>query len=233
MTVPELSVVIPARDEEGNVAALLDELGAALAGLEFEAIVVDDGSRDGTRARLDEAAARFSWLRVLAHQRPRGISAAMKTAIDASSAPWVSTLDADLQNDPRDLPRLLELARREGCDLVQGRRARRRDGPLRRFESAVGRAARRVLLGDPTADTGCSTRVMTARLARALPLESRGMHRFIPAYASLSGMRVVETPVEHRPRRSGASKILPFVRGVAGLVGCFQVRRLARRRPRP
>jgi dolichol-phosphate mannosyltransferase len=225
----ELAVVIPARDEEDNVGPLLDELGAALAGIDFEAIVVDDGSKDATRARLEGAARSRPWVRVLAHERSLGISAALRTGILASTASFVATLDADLQNDPSDLPGLLALARRGEADLVQGHRTSRRDGLVRRVESAIGRAARRVLLGDPTADTGCATRVMTARLARTLPLDTPGMHRFIPAYARLAGMRVVEVAVNHRLRRSGSSKILPLVRGVSGLAGCLALRRLAKR----
>jgi dolichol-phosphate mannosyltransferase len=225
----ELAVVVPARDEEENVQPLVDEIADALAGLSFEVLVVDDGSRDATRARLTEAAVGRPWLRVLSHAAPRGVSAALSTGIAASTAPFVATLDADLQNDPSDLPPMLERARRGEAELVQGLRGVRRDGLHRRLESAVGRATRRVLLGDPTRDTGCATRVMTARLARSLPLELAGMHRFIPAWARIAGFTVVEVPVHHRPRRAGVSKVRPFTRGVSGLLDCLALAWMKRR----
>jgi glycosyltransferase involved in cell wall biosynthesis len=222
----ELAVVVPARDEEENVEPLLEEIAHALgaAGIAFEVLIVDDGSHDATRARLEEAARSRAWLRVLSHVEPRGLSAALFTGIAASSAPYVATLDADLQNDPADLPPMLERARRGEAGLVQGFRAGRRDGLHRRLESAVGRAARRLILGDATRDTGCTTRVMTASLARRLPLELAGMHRFIPAYARMAGFTVVEVPVNHRPRRAGVSKVRPFARGLAGLADCLALR---------
>jgi glycosyltransferase involved in cell wall biosynthesis len=227
---PELSVVIPARDEEENVGPLVDELERALGAIPFEAVVVDDGSRDATRARLLGEAARRPWLRVVSHDAPRGITAAFATGLAASSAPFVATLDADLQNDPADLPPMLARLRRGEAELVQGFRAGRRDALHRRLEAAVGRAVRRLLLGDPTKDTGCSTRVMTRALAESLPLDRDGMHRFVPACARLAGMRVVETPVNHRPRRAGRSKVAPFVRAASGLAGCLALRRMRARR---
>ena len=170
-------------------------------------------------------------LRVLRHDRARGQSAALRAGIDAAAAPLLATLDADLQNDPADLPAMVTLLREQRADLVQGdRTAHRRDHAGRRAASAIGRLCRRVLLHDPVRDTGCATRVMRTELARRLPLDRDGMHRFIPACVAALGGRVVETPVNHRPRHAGRTKYGTGIlkRGLPGLRGCFFVRRLQR-----
>ncbi len=229
-----LSIVVPAQDEEDNVGPLVLEIEREVigAGLSCEVIVVDDGSRDGTYQRLLELCREHPALRVRRHAVPLGQSAAMRTGIRAATGALVATLDADLQNDPADLPRMVALLERTGAGLVQGdRSANRRDNLVRRLGSRVGRVARRVLLGDRVRDTGCSARVMTREVAQELPLQFKGMHRFIPAYAGLLGVSVRELAVTHRPRRAGRTKYgLGIVnRGWSGLCDCFAMRWMASR----
>jgi len=230
----DLTIVIPALDEQDNVGPLVEQVEAAVrgTGIEAQLIIVDDGSSDATPARLAELAATRPWLTVLRRQRPGGQSAAMAAGIAAADAPYLATLDADLQNDPADLVPMLERVRAGEADLVQGdRSADRQDNTIRRLGSVVGRKARRWVLGDPVRDTGCSARVMRTDLALRLPLQFKGMHRFIPACTRMLGGRVVEMPVRHRPRTAGASKygLGLLSRGPAGLCDLFAVAWMARR----
>lgn len=232
---PELSIVVPALDEAQNVAALVEQVDDAIhaaAGIDAELIVVDDGSIDGTDRALLGLAASRPWLRVLRRSTPQGQSAALAAGIAAARGRFVAMLDADLQNDPADLPVMLAILKEHDADLVQGDRSRnRRDSWLRRRASWVGRAARWLILRDPTRDTGCSARILRIDLARQLPLQYKGMHRFIPACARLLGARIVEHPVGHRPRRVGLTKygVGILSRGVAGLIDCFAVRWIGKR----
>ena len=232
---PDLSIVVPALNEEENIPSLVREIEdtAKEANFDVELIVVDDGSDDKTLEVLSGLETRHVRLCVLHHDRPMGQSAAMLDGIHAARAPYVATLDADLQNDPADLVRLLDLVRGGEADMVQGdRTANRRDNLARRFSSWVGRTARRVILGDAIRDTGFSARVVRAEFARQFPLQFRGMHRFLPIYARMLGAKVVEAPVNHRPRRAGVTKYGMLNRGLAGLVDCFAVRWM-RKRIRP
>lgn len=231
---PELSVVVPALNEAENVRPLVEEIERAVrgAGIDAELIVVDDGSSDGTDRRLLELAATRPWLRVLRRPKPQGQSAAMAAGIMVARGRYVATMDADLQNDPADLPRMLALLKERGADFVQGDRSRdRRDSWMRRRASWVGRSARKLILRDPVRDTGCSARVLRADIARRLPLQYRGMHRFFPAYAQRLGATVIEFPVAHRPREAGQTKygVGVLSRGLAGLADCFAVRWMGRR----
>ena len=230
----ELSIVVPARNEADCIDPLVKEIERViLPTVSAELIVVDDGSTDGTAERLLAAAGGRPWLRVLRFDTGRGQSAALAAGIAAARGQYLAMLDADLQNDPADLPHMLRRLKEEGADLVQGdRSAVRRDSWARRFGAALGHGARRLLLGDRVRDTGCSARVMRRDLARRLPLEYRGMHRFIPTCCAQMGARVLEQPVSHRPRTAGTSKygIGVFSRGLVGLIDCFAVRWMARRR---
>ena len=232
-TVYDLSVVAPAHNEAGNLAPLLAQIREAFrsTGLRVQVLLVDDGSTDATADELDALARRDPDLRVLRQKPARGQSAALGHGIAAATAPLIATLDADLQNDPADLPAMLALLRDRRADLVQGdRTAGRRDHAGRRAASAIGRLFRRMLLNDSVRDTGCATRVLRADLARRLPLDHDGMHRFIPACTAALGGYVVETRVNHRPRHAGQTKYGTgiFKRGLPGLRGCFFVRRLQR-----
>jgi glycosyltransferase involved in cell wall biosynthesis len=235
---PLLSIVIPALNEQDNVAPLVEQVREAIVdrGIDAELIIVDDGSTDDTPRRLAELGKQYAWLRVLRRDRAMGQSAAMHAGIAAARGAYIGMLDADLQNDPADLPAMLDILVRDEADMVQGdRSANRNDAPIRRVGSWVGRTARRLLLGDNIRDTGCTARVVRADIAKRFPLQYRGMHRFLPAYAKLLGARVVERPVNHRPRHSGEAKygLGILSRGPAGLIDCFAVRWMAKRYRNP
>jgi dolichol-phosphate mannosyltransferase len=230
---PELSVVIPARDEAENLPALVAEIGEKLAGIRIEAIVVDDGSNDGTPELLAQLTKEHPWLVALRHETSLGQSAALASGFRAARGAAIATLDGDRQNDPGDLPALWAIVRGGEADLAQGFRAARRDPFPRLAAAAAARQVRRFLLGDTTRDIGCATRVMTADLARRLPLDFRGMHRFLPILARMLGARVVELPVAHRARPAGRSHYGVLDRGVSGLFDCLAVRWMLRRHHPP
>ncbi len=231
---PRLSIVVPALDEAANLRPLVEQIDHAVLreGILAELIVVDDGSSDDTPAVLAALMRSYPWVRGLRHDRTLGQSRAMHDGIQAARGQYVATLDADLQNDPADLPRMLQLIETDHADMVQGDRSRnRRDNAVRRCTSWIGRSARRALLGDTVRDTGCSARVMKAEHAKRMPLTFRGMHRFMPVYAKMLGARVIETPVNHRPRMAGSTKygLGVFSRAWPGLVDCLAVRWMLKR----
>jgi dolichol-phosphate mannosyltransferase len=227
----DLSVVIPARNEAGNLEPLLAEIRSVLEGrLAYEVIVVDDGSSDETTRCLGRPA--DTRLRVLRHPRPLGQSAALTTGVRAARAPWVVTLDGDGQNDPADIPRLLavrdSLSSPPDLRLVGGRRSRRRDGPIRRISSRVANAFRAGVLHDGTADTGCGLKLFPRETFLSLPAFDH-MHRFLPALVRRGGGQVAFVDVRHRPRRYGRSKYGIRDRLWAGIVDTFGVLWLTRR----
>ena len=227
----ELSIIAPAHNEQENIARLVAEVEAALAGRgSFELIIIDDGSTDGTGQRVREQMVGRSWLRAARMLetppgRGNGQSAAFHTGIRQARGELIALIDADCQNDPADLPAMLNLLRETGAGMVQGdRSARRADNLRRKFSSWVGRTFRRVFLGDMIRDTGCSLRIFTRELGLRLPLQYRGMHRFIPFYARSLGYAVVEMPVNHRPRTAGVAKYGMWNRALPGLHDLFAVR---------
>ncbi len=239
-TEPLLTLIAPARDEVENLPALVEEVSRVMgqAAVSWEFIVIDDGSTDGSRARLVELTEHTPQLRVLAldHQGrgvAHGQSAAFMAGFRAARGELIALLDADLQNDPADLLAMLEAMDRSRADLVQGDRMHdRRDTFVRKISSRVGRGFRRVLLGDTIRDTGCSLRIMTREVALALPLQFKGMHRFIPITARQLGYTVIEVPVKHRPRTAGHAKYGIWNRALPGLIDCFAVRWMRSRRSR-
>lgn len=200
MNIPDFSVVIPLYNEEDNVAILQREIGEALAGRNYELILVDDGSSDATVARID----RRPEVRVLEFEKNAGQSAAMIAGISAVRGSVIVLLDGDLQNDPKDIPRLLEEISR-GADLVCGYRAKRRDTVVKKITSRVANFVRSRFVGDGVRDTGCTLKAMRRECALAL-VPFKGVHRFIPALVKNAGYRIVEIPVNHRARQYGVSK---------------------------
>jgi glycosyltransferase involved in cell wall biosynthesis len=211
------------RDEQDSLEARHRELDAALSGQRggLELIFVDDGSRDETRARLRALAAKDPRVRVLVLDRNHGQSAALDAGFRAARGAILVTLDADGQNDPADIPKLLE--RLEDVDVVNGVRVDRRDAFLRRASSRVANAVRNRVTHETITDVGCSLRAMRAEPVRRVKLW-RGAHRFLPTLLRLEGARVVEMPVSHRPRRHGHSKYGIANRLFAGIVDVVAVR---------
>ena len=203
---PDLSIVIPLRDEELNVEPLYEELARVLAtlGRSYELILVDDGSLDGTFGKLAAVQRSDARVRVVRFSRNFGQTAAFAAGFAMARAPFIVTSDGDLQNDPADIPRLLELARTH--DIVCGWRQRRKDNSLtRHLPSVAANWLLGLVSGVRLHDTGCSLKVFRAEVVKPLKLRS-GMHRYLPAIASQLGGRVTEVVVNHRPRRFGHSK---------------------------
>jgi dolichol-phosphate mannosyltransferase len=228
---PKLSVVVPAYNEAENLQALLEELEGVLASLpeSSEVVVVDDGSTDATAALLAGLQGRYPRLRAVTFLRNAGQSAAFAAGMEAARGEVVVTMDADLQNDPADIPRMLPLL--AGADVVCGIRRRRRDSFLRRVSSRVANAVRRAVIHDGVQDTGCSLKLLPRRRVLGLP-RFNGMHRFLPALLQWEGCRVAEVAVNHRPRRAGQAKYNLRNRLFRTLVDLLGVRWLHARRLR-
>jgi dolichol-phosphate mannosyltransferase len=230
LTSPDISIVIPVRDERGNLAPLMDEIARALGPRRYEVVAVDDGSRDGSLDELRSLRARHPALRVFTLTRPAGQSAALAAGWNRARAQVVVTLDADGQNDPADIGRLLDsLAGDPSLAMVAGRRAGRRDSGWKRFQSRLANALRDRITGHRVADTGCGLKAARRAALLALP-RFDGMHRFLPTLVTLSGGRVAELPVAHRPRLRGRSKYGALNRAARALRDALGVRWLARRR---
>ena len=199
-----LSLVVPAFDEEPNLRALHQRVREVFAeNTDWELVLVDDGSRDGTPAVI----------RALIREDPRvtgvflarncGQTAAIAAGIQMAGGTLIATLDADLQNDPADLPALVEQLGEH--DAVVGYRVGRKDGFVRLASSRIANAIRNRISGDRVLDTGCSLKVFRAEAIRSIPW-FEGMHRFLPTLLRFRGYSVIEHPVSHHPRRAGESK---------------------------
>jgi glycosyltransferase involved in cell wall biosynthesis len=224
-----VSFVIPAHNEEESLPRLLDELRTVARGLDrpYEIVVVDDGSTDGTGPWLRGHATEHDDLMVLTSRRNRGQSAAMARGLLSARGSVLVTLDADLQNDPADVPRLLE--RLEGCDLACGVRVNRRDTFTKRIGSRIGNGVRRLVLRDTFRDVGCTLKAWRRPVARAVP-KFHGFHRFIPLLARGQGFRVEEEPVNHRTRDYGRTHYGNLGRAFRGLYDLLGMAWLLRRR---
>lgn len=210
-----LSVIIPVKDEQDNLRALYQRLCEALdpfcsrpnrvAVTGFEVILVDDGSTDGSIPLMREISAKDPRFKVVVLRRNFGQTPALQAGIDWSSGDFIATMDGDLQNDPSDLPMLLEQIP-DGYDAVLGQRAKRQDGFfLRKFPSMIANWIIRKVTGCSIKDMGCTIRVMKRDLASELPLYGE-MHRFIPVLAQMCGGRMLQVPVKHHPRTAGKTK---------------------------
>jgi dolichol-phosphate mannosyltransferase len=219
-----VSVVVPLYNEEQSVAMLQRELAEALTGVDYEIIFVDDGSQDETVARI----AADPRTRVLRFEKNAGQSAAIFAGLQAVRSEVAVLIDGDLQNDPADIPRLLaEISR--GADLVCGYRAQRKDTLLKRITSRVANFVRSRFTRDGVRDTGCTLKAMRRDCIGAL-VPFKGMHRFIPALVKGAGYRLVEIPVNHRPRRFGQSKYGLGNRAFRATIDMFGVRWVLSRR---
>ena len=225
---PQLSLVVPAFNEAESLAELVGEIRSALdpALADWELLLVDDGSTDRTLEVARRLAAGEPRIRVLRHLRRAGQSAALALGFRSARGARVVTLDADLQNDPADLPRLLALLDR--ADVVNGVRAERRDTLVRKLSSKIGNGFRNWMTGESVTDVGCSLRVMRAEPLRRVKM-FRGMHRFLPTLLRMEGARVIEVPVAHRPRHAGSSKYGIANRLFTGLHDVLAVRWMQRR----
>jgi len=211
-------------NEEQNVPILEAELRAALKGVDHEIIFVDDGSSDHTVERIEAAPN----VRVIRFEKNAGQSAAIYAGLQAARGAILVLIDGDLQNDPADIPKLIaEIAR--GADLVCGYRAQRRDTVVKRLTSWIANAVRSRYTKDGVRDTGCTLKAMRRECVSAL-VPFKGMHRFIPALIKDAGYRLVEIPVNHRPRRFGQTKYGLGNRAVRATIDMFGVRWLLSRR---
>jgi dolichol-phosphate mannosyltransferase len=233
----DLSIVIPVRNEAGNIAPLVAEIGAALdgKGVEYEIVYVDDGSDDATAAEIIRLRAGNARLRLVSHAKSCGQSAAIRSGVKAARAAWIATLDGDGQNDPADIPSLWQIAKAAPAEpplLIAGHRATRRDSWSKRRASKIANAIRRRMLHDDTPDTGCGLKLFPRALFLDLPYFDH-MHRFLPALTLREGGIVRSLPVNHRPRERGQSKYGVFDRLWVGIADLFGVMWLCRRKSLP
>jgi glycosyltransferase involved in cell wall biosynthesis len=200
----ELSVVITVMNEEENIKPLLESVRTALNGMDYEVILVDDGSVDKTRLQILEYSDDRTILVEL--RKNYGQSTAMTAGIDYSRGKYVALLDGDLQNDPTDIPAMLELLKREDWDVVAGNRKNRKDGfILRKLPSKIANALIRRMTGVYIRDYGCTLKVFKREIAEELGLYGE-LHRFIPVLAKLQGAKITQVDVKHHPRQFGKSK---------------------------
>jgi dolichol-phosphate mannosyltransferase len=224
-----VSVVVPVKDEAGNVGPLAREIAAALAGERHEILFVDDGSTDGTDAALAALKSEIPQLRALRHSRNLGQSRGIRTGVRAARGDIIVTLDGDGQNDPADIPKLLAALRAEPqVAMVSGVRVKRQDSASRRWASRMGNGFRSTLLGDGASDTGCGLKAFRRAVFLDLPFFDH-IHRFLIALVLREGWQVRYVPVNHRPRLTGASKYTNFGRLLVSVQDLLGVRWLQRR----
>jgi len=202
---PYLSVIIPVYNEEDNVEPLTTELMEVLNNLNksFEVIFVDDGSTDRSLAILKALQKKFRDIRIIKFRRNCGQTAGFDAGISAARGEVIVTMDADLQNDPHDIPKLLEKI--GDFDAVCGWRQKRNDNFIRRISSRIANGVRNRLSGESIRDVGCSLKAFRSVYAKKMKLFT-GMHRFFPTLIKMEGGRVTEVPVNHRQRKFGAPK---------------------------
>ncbi len=219
----EISVLLPVFNERTNLAPLIDEIRAVLDGMAFEVVAVDDGSTDGSLEELQELRRRFPQVRPIPLGGRFGQSAALAAGLDAARGHLIITMDADGQNDPADIPKLLAL-HGDGVNLaVVGVRAQRAAGPWKRIQARVANRVRDWITGDTIRDTGCALRVVQRQHLLRVP-RFRGMHRFLPTLLRMQGIQVIETPVADRPRRHGVSKYGMWNRVWVGWLDAWGIR---------
>ena len=233
---PEVCVVVPVRNEAGNIAPLVQEIAAALDGQwPFEVVYVNDGSSDGTDAELTRLMTQYSWLRRVRHQQSCGQSAAVRSGVRVSRAPVVVTLDGDGQNDPAFIPSMLRAlqAGAPRVGLIAGQRVKRKSGGFKKLQSRIANGVRGAVLRDGTRDTGCGLKAFRRDVFLALPYFD-GLHRFLPALVRREGYGVGYVDVIDRPRGAGVSNYGMWDRlwvGILDLAGVWWLIRRKKRNP--
>lgn len=227
---PDLSVVFPVYNEEENVPILLEEIARALdgKGWSYEIVAVDDGSNDRSLDMLRAAKTKYPALRILALEKNTGQTAALDAGWRAATGRFIVSLDADLQNDPADIPSMMRKLEESASDMVIGVRVNRQDTVARKLQSKIGNGVRNWITGDKITDTGCSLKLVKREAIERVRLFT-GMHRFLPTLVRMQGYRVTEMPVNHRPRKFGVSKYGAMNRAFRGLADCLAVRWMSKR----
>jgi glycosyltransferase involved in cell wall biosynthesis len=225
---PDLSLVVPVYNERDNLPLLIGEIAGALGGRRYEIVAVDDGSVDGSLEVLKRLKRDHPELHIVAFAANAGQTAAFAAGFRAARGRVIVTLDADLQNDPADIPALVAQLEATGATAVVGYRVNRRDSGWKRLQSRIANAVRNRLNGETIRDTGCSLKAFRAEAVRALPLYN-GMHRFLPTLIKLYGGTVAEVPVQHRQRRFGRTKYGMWNRVFRSFADALAVRWMQRR----
>jgi dolichol-phosphate mannosyltransferase len=227
---PYLSLVIPCYNEQENVPTLLGRVGASLARIEkpFEVIIIDDGSTDSTPKLLSDAMLSLHWLRVIRMARNGGQSAAFEAGFEAARGAIIATIDADLQNDPEEIPRLLALLDEKKVDMITGWRKDRQDTPFRRWQSRQANRIRNWITQETVQDSASSLKIYRAHAIKGLKL-FRGAHRYFPTLVKMRGGTVYETPVKHSQRFAGTAKYGFRNRAFVGIADLFGVRWMKKR----
>jgi glycosyltransferase involved in cell wall biosynthesis len=224
----EISVVIPAYNEEDNLPRLLDKLAGVFEplGRSFEVLIINDGSTDRSLQMLERAKRDKPWLRILHLEQRSGQTAAMDAGFRSARGAVIATLDADLQNDPAEIPRLMQFLDR--ADAVTGWRVKRQDNFLRLVSTRIANGVRNRLSGESIHDSACSLKVYKRCCLEGLTLFN-GMHRFMPTLVKMRGFSVVEVPVSHHPRTAGAAKYGMWNRMFRTFVDLLAVRWMKKR----
>jgi glycosyltransferase involved in cell wall biosynthesis len=233
---PAVSVVVPVRNEAGNIAPLVAEIATAIDGQwPFELIYVDDGSSDGTAAELKRLMAQYPWLRRIHHQQSCGQSAAVRSGVQAARAPMIVTLDGDGQNNPAFIPTMLRALEQGGprVGLIAGQRVGRKASAFKKLQSRIANGVRGAVLRDGTRDTGCGLKAFRRDVFLALPYFD-GLHRFLPALVRREGYHIGYVDVVDRPRAHGVSNYGLWDRlwiGILDLAGVWWLIRRKKRNP--
>ena len=233
---PAVSVVVPVRNEAGNIAPLVAEIAQALGGQwPFEVVYVDDGSRDGTESELQQLMAQRRWLRRIRHEQSCGQSAAVRTGVAMARAPVVVTIDGDGQNDPAFIPALVRAleAGSPRVGLVAGQRIGRKASAFKKLQSRIANTVRDAILRDGTRDTGCGLKAFSRDVFLRLPYFD-GLHRFLPALVRREGFEIGYVDVVDRPRAHGVSNYGMWDRlwvGILDLAGVWWLIRRKKKTP--
>lgn len=226
----DLSIVIPIKDEEDNIAALAEELNRVMdrQALEWECIWIDDGSTDRSPSEIEKVIQANSRHRMIGFEKNAGQSAALWAGFKECTGKYIATLDGDRQNDPEDIPHLIDRLEAGDVDMVNGYRRKREDSFVRKIASRIANGFRNLTTGKTVRDVGCSTRAFRRECVDTLPLYA-GMHRFMPTLVAMRGFKLAEIPVNHRPRNLGTTKYTINNRLWVGIYDIFGVMWLKKR----